>query len=93
MYRIFELAQHVGLSRSTLLYYEELGLISAKRQANGYRSYLENDLQCLVLFQQLHRLDVLDNEIAKKQTSERASILNACQSSIGRMHLSKVLGK
>ena len=44
MYRIFELAQYVGLSRSTLLYYEKLGLISAKRQANGYRSYSENDL-------------------------------------------------
>jgi len=91
MYRISELAQHVGLSRSTLLYYEKLGLISAKRQANGYRSYSENDLQRLVLLQQLqagglslkdcqacleakidrekllHRLDVLDDEIAKKQ--------------------------
>lgn len=91
MYRISELAQHVGLSRSTLLYYEKLGLISAKRQANGYRSYSEDDLQRLVLLQQLqagglslkecqacleakidrekllHRLDVLDDEIAKKQ--------------------------
>lgn len=91
MYRISELAQHVGLSRSTLLYYEKLGLISAKRQANGYRSYSENDLQRLVLLQQLqagglslkecqacleakidrekllHRLDVLDDEITKKQ--------------------------
>ncbi|PQJ85056.1 hypothetical protein BTO22_16395 [Aliivibrio sifiae] len=67
MYRISELAQRVGLSRSTLLYYEKLGLISAKRQANGYRSYSENDLQRLVLLQQLHRLDVLDDEIAKKQ--------------------------
>lgn len=91
MYRISELAQHVGLSRSTLLYYEKLGLISAKRQTNGYRSYSENDLQRLVLLQQLqagglslkecqacleakvdreqllHRLNVLDDEIAKKQ--------------------------
>lgn len=36
MYRISELTQHVGLSRSTLLYYEKLGLISAKRQASEY---------------------------------------------------------
>lgn len=53
MYRITELAEKVGLSRSTLLYYEKLGLISAKRQANGYRSYSEQDLQRLKLLQQL----------------------------------------
>ncbi|ABZ75562.1 transcriptional regulator, MerR family [Shewanella halifaxensis HAW-EB4] len=53
MYRISELAEKVGLSRSTLLYYEKVGLISAKRQANGYRSYSEQDLQRLKLLQQL----------------------------------------
>ncbi|MDD1017322.1 MerR family transcriptional regulator [Pseudomonas rubra] len=53
MYRISELAQKVALSRSTLLYYEKLGLISSTRQANGYRSYSEHDLQQLRLLQQL----------------------------------------
>ena len=53
MYRISELALKVGLSRSTLLYYEKLGLISSKRQANGYRAYSEHDLQQLKLLQQL----------------------------------------
>ncbi len=53
MYRISELAQKVGLSRSTLLYYEKLGLISAQRQANGYRSYSKQDVQRLKLLQQL----------------------------------------
>ena len=53
MYRISELALKVGLSRSTLLYYEKLGLISSKRQANGYRAYSTHDLQQLKLLQQL----------------------------------------
>ncbi|WP_347907209.1 MerR family transcriptional regulator [Pseudomonas grandcourensis] len=53
MYRISELALKVGLSRSTLLYYEKLGLISSRRQANGYRAYSEHDLQQLKLLQQL----------------------------------------
>jgi len=53
MYRISELAQKVNLSRTTLLYYEKLGLISSKRQANGYRSYSEFDLQRVKLLQQL----------------------------------------
>lgn len=91
MYRISELAQKVGLSRSTLLYYEKLRLISAKRQSNGYRRYSDKDVQQVKLLQQLqaggltlkecqacleaqidrelllHRLNVLDEEIAQKQ--------------------------
>ena len=53
MYRISELATKVGLSRSTLLYYEKLGLISSTRQANGYRACSDQDLQQLKLLQQL----------------------------------------
>lgn len=53
MYRISELAQKVGLSRSTLLYYEKLGLIAGQRQLNGYRHYSDKDLQRLKLLQQL----------------------------------------
>ena len=53
MYRISELAELVGLSRSTLLYYGKLGLIEAQRQSNGYRLYSEKDLQRVRLLQQL----------------------------------------
>ncbi|MEZ8917885.1 MerR family transcriptional regulator [Vibrio lentus] len=53
MYRISELADLVGLSRSTLLYYGKLGLIEAQRQSNGYRLYSEKDLQRVRLLQQL----------------------------------------
>ncbi|MGF1703231.1 MerR family transcriptional regulator [Photobacterium makurazakiensis] len=54
MYRISELANRVGLSRSTLLYYEKLGLIKGTRLANGYRTYSDKDVQRLRLLQQLH---------------------------------------
>ena len=53
MYRISQLAEHSGLSRSTLLYYEKLGLLSGRRRANGYREYSDADLQRLALVQQL----------------------------------------
>ncbi|GAA4652175.1 MerR family transcriptional regulator [Kistimonas scapharcae] len=53
MYLIAELAEHVSLSRSTLLYYEKQGLIAGKRQANGYRIYSEKDAQRLRLIQKL----------------------------------------
>lgn len=53
MYQISELAESVGLSRATLLYYEKLGLMTGKRQANGYRVYTDADRQRLRLMQQL----------------------------------------
>ena len=52
-YRISELAEKVGLSRSTLLYYEKQGLLHGVRQNNGYRLYSDKDLQQLHLLQQL----------------------------------------
>jgi len=53
VYRISELATKVGLSRSALLYYEKLKLISGKRLSNGYRAYDESDVQRIRLIQQL----------------------------------------
>ncbi|PUB17337.1 methyltransferase domain-containing protein [Yoonia sediminilitoris] len=53
MYQISKLAESVGLSRATLLYYEKLGLLRAARQANGYRVYTDVDRQRLSLMQQL----------------------------------------
>ncbi|MGB1221529.1 MAG: MerR family transcriptional regulator, partial [Alcanivoracaceae bacterium] len=53
MYRISELAARVGLSRSTLLYYEKRGLIAGRRMANGYRAYDDRDVQRIRLLQQL----------------------------------------
>lgn len=53
MLHISALAARVGLSRSTLLYYEKLGLIRGQRQGNGYRSYGEQDVQRLQLILKL----------------------------------------
>ncbi|WP_141924828.1 MerR family transcriptional regulator [Haloactinospora alba] len=39
--RIGELAERTGTSRRLLRYYEEQGLIAAKRSPNGYRDYDE----------------------------------------------------
>ncbi|MBX3026500.1 MerR family transcriptional regulator [bacterium] len=43
-YRISQLARSFGLSRSTLLYYDRIGLLSpAARTPSGYRAYGERD--------------------------------------------------
>lgn len=43
--RIGELAERAGTSTRTLRYYEQLGLLTARRTANGYREYDEVDLR------------------------------------------------
>lgn len=48
MYRITELAQRFGLSRSTLLYYHRIGLLSPSvRTSANYRLYSEQDRERL----------------------------------------------
>ncbi|TPH15723.1 MerR family transcriptional regulator [Litorilituus lipolyticus] len=53
MYKISELATKVGLSRTALLYYEKLQLITGQRLENGYRVYSDKDVQRLRLIQHL----------------------------------------
>ncbi|WP_339526974.1 MerR family transcriptional regulator [Pseudomonas sp. EA_35y_Pfl2_R111] len=45
--KIGELATRSGLAASRIRFYEASGLISAQRQANGYRSYPEQAVQTL----------------------------------------------
>jgi len=102
MYRISELAQKVNLSRSTLLYYEKLGLISSKRQVNGYRSYSEFDLQRVKLLQQLQSGGLslkecqacLEAKINREQLLQRLHILDEdiAQKQKSRELLSSMLG-
>lgn len=53
-YSISAAAAKLGLSRSTLLYYERIGLVAPRRGAgNRYRRFSERDLERLTLLQQL----------------------------------------
>ncbi len=47
MMKIGELASRTGLAASRIRFYEASGLISAQRQANGYRRYPEQAVQTL----------------------------------------------
>lgn len=85
MYRISELAARAGLSRSTLLYYEKLGLITSRRQANGYRTYSDADLQQLKLLRRLQAggltlkecQSCLETRIDRPLLQERLRILDS----------------
>jgi DNA-binding transcriptional MerR regulator len=43
--RIGELAGRTGVSTRSLRYYEQHGLLSSRRTANGYRQYAEEDVK------------------------------------------------
>ena len=50
MYRITELARYFGLSRSTLLYYNKIGLLAPSRRSTaGYRLYSSEDRDRLAM--------------------------------------------
>ena len=44
---IGEVAERSGLPAKTIRYYEDIGLVTPQRSANGYRAFRENDLHKL----------------------------------------------
>jgi DNA-binding transcriptional MerR regulator len=84
MYLITELAKMAGISRTTLLYYEKLGLFKGTRLDNGYRTYTKRDLQRLHMIKQLQSAGLtlkecqncLDERLDKKILSERLAQLD-----------------
>ena len=61
--RIGELAQACDVSRDTLRFYEERGLIAAQRSANGYRHYPADMVQLVLYIKTAQRLGFSLGEI------------------------------
>ncbi|MGC6372387.1 MerR family transcriptional regulator [Pseudomonas sp. K2I15] len=61
--RIGELAQASQVSRDTLRYYEQRGLIAAQRSANGYRDYPADMVQLVLYIKTAQRLGFSLGEI------------------------------
>lgn len=55
--------QRTGLGRASIRFYEQEGLISPRRESNGYRDYSEDDVQTLLRIRLLRALDVPIEEI------------------------------
>ena len=86
-YRIGELGRHVALSRSTLLYYDHIGLLrpSGRTQAD-YRLYTEDDLARLERICFFREAGLSLSEIAHllESASDDSAILERRLRSIGR---------
>jgi len=62
-YSVSAAARKIGVTRSTLLYYERLGLVAPQRHPeNRYRRYSEDDIQRLITLRQLQKAGLSLNE-------------------------------
>ena len=78
MYKISELSKKSGLSRSTLLYYDSIGLLKpSRRTESGYRLYDEDDVQRLERICAYRDMGIALSAIRGllRETSEDAEIL------------------
>ncbi len=56
--RLGELARRGSVSVKAVRYYEQLGLVSPKRAANGYREYSDSDVSIVAEIRELHALGI-----------------------------------
>ena len=59
---IGEAEKHSGLPAKTIRYYEEIGLVRPRRQANSYRSFSEQDVHKLRFLQRARSLGFSVND-------------------------------
>ena len=63
--RISQVARSTGIPATTLRYYDSIGLIGARRESNGYRSYDETVLERLSFVEAAKQLDLSLPEIGE----------------------------
>ena len=66
--KINQVEQAVGISKKNIRFYEQEGLLSPSRSANGYRDYTEEDVTVLQQIKLLRKLDIPIEEIRRLQT-------------------------
>ena len=88
---IKEVATRAGLPAKTIRYYEEIGLIAPRRQANGYRVFVETDLHKLAFIGRARSLGFTIDDcrqlLALYDDKDRAS---ADVKRLARAHLAEI---
>ena len=84
MKKIKEVIEISGLSRRTLQYYDDTGLMDNKRTAENYRLYGEEDLQQLweiILYKEMgFRLDEIRKLLNNEECDTRESLMTKADS-------------
>ena len=75
MYHIKEAAQLSGVSVKTLHHYDKIGLLVPLKSENGYRTYSQEDLECLQVILYYKYLGFSLEKIAELLKEERTDLL------------------
>lgn len=73
MYRIGEIAEIAKVSKRTLDYYTQMGLLVPERSDSGYRYYRENALERLKLIEMFKK-----EKLSLEEIKERLDTLDSC---------------
>tara|TARA_R110002049_G_scaffold117332_2_gene270459 strand:+ start:37491 stop:37883 length:393 start_codon:yes stop_codon:yes gene_type:complete len=91
MMNISDVTKRTGVPAKTIRYYEDIGLLSPKRQANGYREFRESDVHKLAFLGRARSLgfpiDSCRSLLALYEDQSRAS---ADVKDIARTHLHEI---
>ncbi len=88
---ISEVGKRAGLPPKTIRFYEEIGLITPKREANGYRVFSENDLHRLAFLRRARALGFTVQECRQLlHLYEDESRASADVKSLAREHLARI---
>lgn len=60
-----EIVKEVGMTKRAIKYYEEKGLLSIKKDVNGYRNYMKEDLETLKKISIYRKLGICIDDIKK----------------------------
>ena len=60
-----EIAKKVGMTKRAIKYYEEKGLLSIKKDDNGYRNYTQEEVETLKKISIYRKLGISIDDIKK----------------------------
>ncbi len=91
---IGEAGKHSGLPAKTIRYYEEIGLVRPRRQANSYRSFSEQDIHKLRFLQRARSLGFSVGDCRSLLSLyDDKSHASADMKAIALRHLNRIDGK
>ena len=89
MYKIGDIAQLAHVSKRTVDYYTQLGLIEAKRSESNHRYYTEdtvNDIQLITKYKEQHlTLDEIKQKMNFKRSIRDETIFDSIETLINHM--------
>jgi len=87
MYTISEVAKRFQISRSTLLYYESIGLlVSSSRTPSNYRLYSEEDVQHMEQINMYRQSGMALKEIRKLLTSNQQAFVSLLEKQLQNLN-------